>query len=134
MREIFFHWEVSRDAIRQGIHNEILLAFPVDVVLSFFWKKYVLFIFEAQKLNQQTQKTACHLHSWFLFVYGLTVICMDFFNMFFFILLYCLCTCFIWLVDTTAPSMHYNHSSIVKKRLIEYSIHVLRRYHFFFLI
>lgn len=46
------------------------------------------------KTNKKYRTTVCQLQSRFLFVYGLTVICMDFvFYVFFFLVSFSLCVC-----------------------------------------
>lgn len=71
----------------QEIHNEFLLAFPIDVIYHF----YAVCSFLVQKSNKKKpckpnwrRKTVRQLQPRFLFVYGLSVICMDFVVDFFF--------------------------------------------------
>lgn len=78
-------------AIHQGIHNEILLAFPsllfIIIFVSVLSSLLNIYIrLKKSNPSQRAQDMVCQLHSWFLFVYGLTVICMDFSFYVFFLL------------------------------------------------
>lgn len=55
------------------------MAFPIDGCLSFLCACSYSVVKSNTTFDWKwTMKTARQLHSWFLFVYGLSVICMDF--------------------------------------------------------